>query len=166
MFYCKLKKVLIRNEGIDTNSKEQLLSVIELIIWYAMDLEKVTTKRILQLLIFIRECNSKIEFIEEFFQMESLKEMLYLKRIKNCLTTDGAPSLTGKYVGTLKKFRLKFAKIILITIMLQFIVTIHQQILCKNVIKVEQSCIIKLVNLILNLSTQNFFLILEFDGLG
>ena len=156
----------IRTECINTNLNEQLLSVLEFITWYSIALhESNDQKYAAQLLISIRGCTSKFEIIEELLSMESLKDQTtgadIFEKVDNCLTrynlqwnkmvsvtTDGAPSLTDKNVGALKKIQDKifenYPDYNLITIHC----ILHQQILCKNVLKFEHvtSCIIKLVN--------------------
>ena len=67
-----------------------------------------------------------------------------------CVTTHGAPSLTGKNVGALKKIQDKICENYPDYNLITIHCIIHQQILCKNVLKVEHvtSCFIKLVTLI------------------
>ena len=67
----------------------------------------------------------------------------------SCVITDGAPSLMGKNVGALKKIQDKICENYPDYNLITIHCIIHQQILCKNVLKVEHvtSCIIKLVNL-------------------
>mgnify|MGYP003487605055 CR=1 FL=1 len=99
--------------------------------------------------------------------MESLKGQTtgadIFEKIDNCLTrynlqwnkmvsvtTDRVPCLTGKNVRALKKIQDKICENYPDYNLITIHCIIHQQILCKNVLKVEHvtSCIIQLVNLI------------------
>ncbi|XP_077288029.1 general transcription factor II-I repeat domain-containing protein 2-like [Arctopsyche grandis] len=175
--------VVRRIECIATNLKEQLLSVSKSFNWYSIAIDKSNDQKdTAQLLIFIRGCTSEFEIIEELLSMESLKDQTtgddIFKKIEDCIaaynlqwkklvsvTTNGARNLTGKNVGTVKKIQDRIREIDPDYNLIALHCIIHQEVLCKNVLKVDHvtSRVIKLVNLIRSsgLKHRQFIIFLE-----
>ncbi|XP_077301672.1 general transcription factor II-I repeat domain-containing protein 2-like [Arctopsyche grandis] len=156
------RTVVRRIECIATNLKEQLLSVSKSFNWYSIAIDESNDQKDTAQLLII-----EFEFIEELLSMESLKYQTtgndIFKKIEDCIaaynlqwnkwvsvTTDGARNLTGKNVGAVKKIQDRIREIDPDCNLIALHCIIHQQVLCKNVLKVDHvtSRVIKLVNLI------------------
>ncbi|XP_026480929.1 general transcription factor II-I repeat domain-containing protein 2B-like [Ctenocephalides felis] len=118
-----------------------------------------------QLLIFIRGINKKCEISEELLSVHPMKGTTtgedFFLAVKECLvkvsltwnkivsvTTDGCPSLTGKNVGLLNRICDKVKELQPEHDILFLHCIIHQEVLCRKVLKLNHLVVTKVVNFI------------------
>lgn len=144
------KTIVRRIEAIATNLQETLLNTTNTFKWFSIALDESTDiLDTAQLLIFIRGIDQHFCITEELLSMESLKGtttgqdlfdgvMHSLEKSQLCLdklvsiTTDGAPSLTGKHCGLIKRINDKIQADYPLHKVLLFHCIIHQESLCKS----------------------------------
>ncbi|XP_077971735.1 general transcription factor II-I repeat domain-containing protein 2-like [Styela clava] len=139
-----------RIEAIAANLQENLLNTANTFKCFSIALDESTdVLDTAQLMIFIRGIDKHFCITEELLSMESLKGtttghdlfnsvMHSLETSQLCLdklvsiTTDGAPSLTGKHTGLIKRINDKITADYPLHKVLSFHCIIHQGSLCKS----------------------------------
>ncbi|CAI9741099.1 Hypothetical predicted protein [Octopus vulgaris] len=114
------RTIVRRIDAIAVNIHEQLLTASGRFQWFSIALDESTDiQDTARLLIYIRGIDENFEITEELLSMESLKDTTTGKDLFNSvinssirsrltlnkqasITTDGAPSLTGKHSGLVK----------------------------------------------------------------
>ena len=141
------KTTVCRIKAIAVNLQENLLNTANTFKCFSIALDESTD--ILELLIFIRGIDKHFCIMEELLSMESLKGtttgqdmfddvMHSLEKSQLCLdklvsiTTDGAPLLTGKHSGLIKRINDKIQTDYPLHKVLSFHCRIHQESLCKS----------------------------------
>jgi hypothetical protein len=113
--------LFVRVNEIGKNLQDQLLNISKSFQWFSLALDESTDiQDTAQLPIFIRGIDQQFIITEELLSMESLKDTTtgqdLFDCVQNCfdrmglpwnklasITTDGAPALTGKNVGLIKR---------------------------------------------------------------
>ena len=144
------KTTVRRIEAIADNFQENLLNTANTFKCFSIALDESTDiLDTAQLLIFIRGIDEHFCITEELLSMESLKGsttgqdmfdavMHSLEKLQLCLdklvsiTTDGAPSLTGKHSGLIKRINFKIQADHPLHKLHSFHCIIHQESLCKS----------------------------------
>ena len=144
------KTTVRRIEAIADNFQENLLNTANTFKCFSIALDESTDiLDTAQLLIFIRGIDEHFCITEELLSMESLKGsttgqdmfdavMHSLEKSQLCLdklvsiTTDGAPSLTGKHSGLIKRINFKIQADHPLHKVHSFHCIIHQESLCKS----------------------------------
>ena len=137
------------------NIQEQLLTASGGFQWFSIALDESTDiQGTAQLLIYLRGIDENFETTEELLSMESLKDTvtgkdLYSSVINSLIrsglsldklasiTTDGAPSLTGKHSGLGKLMNDKIKEDFPLHNALSFHSIIHQESICKSSLKLK-----------------------------
>ncbi|CAI9729984.1 Hypothetical predicted protein [Octopus vulgaris] len=155
-------------DAIAVNIHEQLLTASGRFQWFSIALDESTDiQDTAQLLIYIRGIDENFEITEELLSMESLKDTTTGKDLFNSvinssirsgltlnklasITTDGAPSLTGKHSGLVKLLNDKIKEDFPLHSVLSFHCIIHQESLCKSSLKLKHVIepVVHAVNLI------------------
>ncbi|CAI9725739.1 transcription factor II-I repeat domain-containing 2-like [Octopus vulgaris] len=161
------RTIVRRIDAIAVNIHEQLLTASGRFQWFSIALDESTDiQDTAQLLIYIREIDENFEITEELLSMASLKDTTTGKDLFNSvinssirsgltlnklasITTDGAPSLTGKHSGLVKLLNDKIKDFPLHSV-LSFHCIIHQESLCKSSLKLKHVIepVVRAVNLI------------------
>lgn len=149
------RTIVRRIDAIAVNIQEQLLTASDSFQWFSIALDESTDiQDTAQLLIYIRGIGKNFEITEELLSMESLKDTvtgkdMYTSVINSLIrsglslyklasiTTDGAPSLTGKHSGLVKLMNDKIKEDFPLHSALSFHCIIHQENLCKSSLKLK-----------------------------
>ncbi|XP_029639488.1 general transcription factor II-I repeat domain-containing protein 2-like [Octopus sinensis] len=139
------RTIVRRIDAIAVNIHEQLLTASGRFQWFSIALDESTDiQDTAQLLIYIRGIDENFEITEELLSMESLKDTTTGKDLFNSvinssirsgltlnklasITTDGAPSLTGKHSGLVKLLNDKIKEDFPLHSVLSFHCIIHQE---------------------------------------
>ena len=150
------RTIVRRIDAIAVNIQEQLLTASVSFQWFSIALDESTDiQDTAQLLIYLRGIDKNFEITEELLYMESLKDTVTGKDLYNSvinslirsglsldklasITTDGAPSLTGKHSGLVKLINDKIKEDFPLHSALSFHCIIHQESLCKS--SLTQTC--------------------------
>ena len=155
-------------DAIAVNIHEQLLAASRSFEWFSIALDESTDfQDTAQLLIYIRGIDDNFVITEELLSIESLKDTTTGKDVYDsvmnsmiksglCLgklasiTTDGAPSLTGKHCGFVKLMNDKIKEKFPLNDVLSFHCIIHQESLCKSSLNIKHIMdpVVRAVNLI------------------
>ena len=150
------------------NIREQLLAASRNFEWFSIALDESTDcQDTAQLLIYIRGIDENFVITEELLSIESLKDTTTGKDLYDsvmnsmmksglCLgklasiTTDGAPSLTGKHCGFVKLMNDAVKEKFPLHDVLSFHCIIHQESLCKSSLNIKHIMdpVVRAVNLI------------------
>ena len=143
------RTVVRRIDAVSEDLTDQLLNKIKTFKWFSLALDESTDiQDTAQLLIFIRGIDDKFLITEELLSLEHLKDTTtgqdLFDNVSKCLdrfalsldklasvTTDGAPSLTGKNVGLIRKINDQVQNLHPGQTILSFHCIIHQENLCK-----------------------------------
>lgn len=147
------RTIVRRMDEIAENIKGSLFDKIKDFEWYSIALdESADATDTAQLIIYVKGIDDNFEITEELLSLESLKNTTTGKDFFNSvittlnssglsldklagITTDGAPSLTGKHSGLIKLIRDKIKEDFPFHKMMSFHCIIHQQSLCKSSLK-------------------------------
>ena len=147
------RTVVRRANAIIEDLLLQLQNTSKEFLWYSLALDESTdVKDTAQLLVFIRGLDHNFTVTEELLSVEPLKVTTtgqdMFESVKNCMeknglvwnrmasiTTDGAPSLTGKNDGLIKLIDSKIKETHPHHSLLSFHCIIHQESLCKSALK-------------------------------
>ena len=147
------RRTIVRSiDAIAVNIQEQLLTASGKFS-FALD-ESTDIQDTAQLLIYLRGIDENFETTEELLSMESLKDTVTGKDLYNSvinslirsglsldklasITTDGAPSLTGKHSGLVKLMNDKIKEDFPLHSALSCHCTIHRESLCKSSSKLK-----------------------------
>lgn len=142
------RTVVRRVDAISEDLSDQLLHKIKTFKWFSLALDESTDiQDTAQLLIFIRGIDDKFVITEELLSLEHLKDTTtgqdLFDNVNQCLdrfelsldklasvTTDGAPSLTGKNVGLIRKINDEVKNLHPGHTILSFHCIIHQTSVC------------------------------------
>ena len=169
------RTVTHRVELIDEDMASELQKQAESFKLYSLALDESNDiKDTAQLRIFIRGINDSFEITEVFLTMESLKEKmcgqdiydrvsavrermnLPWRKLAN-VTTDGSPNLTGKNVGLLKRIQDKVKEETPDQDVIFLHCIIHQESLCKSVLKLMAGLSLKPPKFVHIYSSHNVF---------
>ncbi|KAL3831752.1 hypothetical protein ACJMK2_023466 [Sinanodonta woodiana] len=149
------RTVVCRIACISEDLTDQLGIRIKSLLWYSLALDESTDiSDTAQLLIFIRGIDDQFVITEELLSVEHLKDTttgdVLFESVSSCMerfglpwdklvnvTTDGAPSLTGKNSGLLRKMKDKVLAMNSSHSMLSLHCIIHQESLCKSVLNLK-----------------------------
>ena len=162
------RTIVCRIDAIAVNIQEQLLTASGGFQWFSIALDESTDIRdTAQLLIYLRGIDKNFEITEELISMESPKDSVTGKDLYHSvinspirsglsldklasITTDGAPSLTGKHSGLVKLMNDKIKEDFPLHNALSCHCIIHQESLCKSSLKLKHVMepVVRAVNLI------------------
>ena len=143
------RTIVRRIDAIAVNIQEQLLTASGSFHWFSIALDESTDiQDTAQLLTYLRGIDENFEMTEELLPMESLKDTVTGKDLYNCvinslirsglsldklasITTEGAPSLIGKYSGLVKLMNDKIKEYFPLHSVLSFHCIIQES-LCKS----------------------------------
>ena len=144
------RTIVRRIYAFAVNIQEQLLTSSGSFQWFSIALDESTDiQDTAQLLIYMRGIDENFKITEELLFMESLKDTVTGKDLYNSvinsqirsglnldklasITTDDAPSLTGKHSGLVELINDKIKKDFPLHSALSFHCIIHQESLCKS----------------------------------
>ena len=157
------RTVVRRIDAIAVNIHEQLLTASGRFQWFSIALDDSTDLQdTAQLLIYIRGIDENFEITEESLKDTTSGKDLFSSVINSLvrsgltldklasITTDGAPSLTGKHSGLVRLLNDKIKQDFPLHSALSFHCIIHQESLCKSSLKLKHvfEPVVSAVNLI------------------
>ena len=150
------RRIIVRRiDAIAVNIQELLLTACGSFQWFSIALDESTDiQDTAQLLIYLRGIDENFEITEKLLSMECLKDTITGKDLYSSvinrlirsglsldklasITTDGAPSLTGKHSGLVKLMSDKIKENFPLHSVLSFHCIIHQESLCKSSLKLK-----------------------------